>query len=350
MDVYIRFKGDTESDYCFNLPLDATVDHFNKIAHRLPVVLRPSWFYDRYPEGWGVSVHPGYLTEEGTLLFGEEADDPKWIRWLDDTTKVSEVGCESMLYIPKWRWNNERHILFLTVLTIWLYLDIPEFLTPTPGVAPSVLVLKLLRYMVPGFLTFPDDNIFSTKWFQIIFFVLHTLKVLGIYGAFYIGFFNPFSVIPGNSKTPSMPTTQELSDLGWTSSRRLAHEDWPFKYRDHRIERVGGVVKAYRLGLLEKPIGVWLHEGEGFNYFKNGNKLPKVNPETLLTADGKFVPSQRYFEILAKPLAALLSSDASISTKVQRLKDFRSFGYLDSPSELRDLYERILPTHSEKKD
>lgn len=351
MDVYIRFKGSTDADYCFNLPMDATVDHFNRISRRLPVVLRPSWFYDRHPTAWGVSLHPGYLTEEGTLLFGEDAADPKWVRWLDDSVSIREVGCEGMLYVPKWRWNTERHLLFLTVLLAWLYLDLPVFLTPTPGVTPSLVLLKGIRYLVPDFFEFPDDNVFNTWWFQIIFFVLHTLKVIAIYGVFYLGMINPASIFPWKVHMPSLPSPQELTDLGWTSSRRLAWDDWPYKYRDHRIDRVGGVLEAYRQGLLEKPIGIWLQDGEGYSYFKSGWTSVKVDSDSLLTSEGKFVPSPDYFQILAKPLAEILNSgDVPIEEKIQRLKEFRSFGYLDGPPELKDLYERLLPSHVEKED
>lgn len=347
-DLYIRMSEDPTKDYCFNVASTAPVSSLFKVFETIPILLSPSYFFDRIPVGFATSVHPGYLTAEGALLFGEKGHYSKWLKPLPLEDSMSEHIAEGQLVVPIWNPNNRRQYAVIAFLLTWLYLDLPDFVSPTPGLAPS----NLIFWLADEFLLAPQapsetDGVFTNRYLQILFFIFHLTKVGFIYLILWNGAWNPKSLNPFlKRKALKVPEHEELSMIGWTGARRLPPSSWESKYHDYRTYRAGGVVEAFRKGVFLKPTGLELKEREGWNALAH-RKLEEVDVDShLLDSDGKFVVSRKYFLELAKPLSQTISQKTSTPAEdVEMIKNFRSYGYLDGPKLLVELFDDLIAMH-----
>lgn len=323
-DVYIRMCEDPQKDLCFQVRAGLPVSSLFEIFSTLPVLLTPSFFFDPMPTGFAISTAPGYMTAEGGILFNEDAHKAKWLKKVSSDALIGNVFAPGQLIVPLWHHNLFREYGTQLALLLWLYLDLPEFISPTPGTAPSYYLL----WVVDQFITVPEtpnDGFFYHWAWQIVFFAFHLVKVSLIYLILWNGLFNPLS--GRHSRRQSVPTVEKMVEIGWTGARRCAWSEWSEKYIRTITDRAGGVVQAHKQGLLTRPVGLHLREDEGWNVLKD-RKLSEVKvQEDMLDDEGKFVVSERYFAELSKPLKKFLDDpDATPEEKDAMLKEFRECG------------------------
>ncbi|CAN6637567.1 glucose-signaling factor 2 [Trichomonascus vanleenenianus] len=333
MDIYIRMNEDCEKDYCFSVDREQPISSLSKIFETLPMVLSPSYFYNPQPIGFAVSTHPGFLTSEGALLFSSVAHNEKWLKKVDQSTKIKDACWEGQLVVPLWEYNYTRFATVLSILGGWLYLDFPEYLHPTPGYAPTTLFFNLVESFFPAL---KDDtpSAFNGIWWQWGFFTMHLLKVGFIYLILHVGGVNPVSFNPiVNRRSVKKEISREiLLDIGWTSARRATPMEWREEHRKKVIEQHGGIVAAYHAKALEGlgSAGVWLREGEGFN----------TDPKATGVDESKFTVNEEYFQQLYVGLAKELSKeDTKEEDKALLIRNFRRSGPYEGPEGLKQRYE-----------
>lgn len=337
MDVYIRMNEDFERDYCFNVNVDAPVKSLLKIFDTLPMILSPSYFYDARPIGFALSKHPGFLTGEGALLFHPEATAEKYLIKVDQDAKIGDVAWEGQLVVPIWSYNYSRLIKVLAFLGTWLYMDLPEYISPTPGTAPTTLIFNAAVKFFPA-LADDTPSAFNSHTWQWVFFLLHILKCGFIYLILWVGGLNPVSFNPIKARRfrNREITREKLIEVGWTSARRATPSEWREENRKLKIESAGGIVKAYHAGLLEGigTSGVYLGPGEGWDTPREGSAAAKsAKPKT-----GAFLVGEKYFKdiysVLGKKLAAAEEDD-----QPQIIRAFRRSGPENGPADLVQRYQ-----------
>lgn len=348
LEVYIRMNDDNEKDYGFSVGINDTFGDLTKIFTTLKLSLRPNVFYEQIPQGFAISTDPGYLTPYGGLLFNDDAHKHLKTMKLDD--KVSDNVWPGQLILPIWRFNDFNFYSVILLLLTWLYTDLPDFISPTPGIGLTnqitYLIAKVLTYfdldhVAVEVLKETTVNAYS-KTAQSIFFAAHVLKCLFAFGALYFGLFNPYSMNPitnhqitSNEKLDE-EKRQELISIGWTGSRRATVDEFKDYYRQLEIDRAGGIVKASKLGLFEKlkSPGVVLGEGEGFQTKSTEEKsLAKLeeHPE-------KFYLSYEYFSELGEYFEEYLSSASKDINK--DIKDFRKYGPASNTARILSIVEK----------
>lgn len=341
MDVYVRMSEDCEKDYCFNVKLDEPISSLKRIFDVLPMVLSPSFFYKPEPLGYAVSTHPGYLTSEGALLFSSEAHKEKYLRKVDQSTPFRKVAWQGQLLVPIWEYDYSRSLTVSSVLLIWLYLDIPEYISPTPGTSPIGLLFRAIEYLFP---VLKDDtpSQFDSHIWQWGFFVFHLLKVIFIYVIFWVGGVNPRSFNPlARFQSKKALDRDDLIEIGWTGARRATPEEWREENRKFKIDQAGGIVKAYHDGILEglTTQGVALSAGEGFDSYTPDESIDE-DAANVSRLEGKFVVSHRYFEELYQGVAnKLLDEAVTAEEKASVLKTFRKAGPKFGSEKLQEWYK-----------
>ncbi|KAK9456404.1 glucose signaling factor 2, partial [Dipodascopsis uninucleata] len=263
IDVYVRLNGDTEKDYCFCVPRTSSISIFYNIFDVLPLVLSPTFFYQRKPVGFHLSTSPGFVTSEGALLFNHEGR----LTPIDESKTIGEVAREGQLFIPVFKYNKSRFIGVICILLIWLYTDLPDWMSFTPGVSLFALSSRLYEHYFPAAVD-PDavtENAETDPAVDVIFFLFHVIKVVVIFLIFFFGGYNPMSLNPFYEVPEINP--DQLRSIGWTGARRVTPEEWREENRTRKIDEAGGAVKAYEKGILLglTSAGVFLREGEGFN-------------------------------------------------------------------------------------
>ncbi|KAK9480341.1 glucose signaling factor 2-domain-containing protein [Lipomyces japonicus] len=270
IDVYVRLNDDAEKDYCFCLPRDEPVSALFNIFDTLPLVLSPTFFYRRRPVGFHLSSSPGFVTTEGALLFHHKGKQPPIA---DNSRTIGQLAREGQLFIPIFKPNRARWLAVVTVLLVWLYTDLPDWATPTPGISLFHLSAKAYDHF------FADDtgsaSIGTTGTDQteqstdgvidVVFFLFHVIKVAVIFLIFFLGGYNPSSLNPFSETADVTP--EGLRSIGWTGARRITPDEWREENRTRKIEEAGGAVKAYEQGILLKltTAGVFLQPGEGWD-------------------------------------------------------------------------------------
>ncbi|KAK7677545.1 hypothetical protein QCA50_019453 [Cerrena zonata] len=91
VETYIRFNDDLEKDYCFQVKTSDSFKDLFKIFKTLPIALRPNLFYNSLPLGFYVSTAPGYLTEDGGLLFSYETSEERFRRKVGNSDKLFKL-------------------------------------------------------------------------------------------------------------------------------------------------------------------------------------------------------------------------------------------------------------------
>lgn len=340
-DIYIRMNDDPEKDFCFSVNKNAQVSRLMEIFKTLPLILSPSYFYERYPIGFKISKQAGFLTSEGALLFTKTADDEQFLAPVDGNKPFADQIWEGQLFVPIWQPDHLRLMTISSLLLGWLYLDLPQHLTPTPGLGPTILLMKLFDKIFGTNVMGMDSGSsspFETVIWEWVFFAFHILKIFIIWVFFYFGGINPnsFNPLKARNVQEKEMTSERLLSLGWTGSRRIPPRDWREENRKYRIDAVGGIAAAYQQGILSglASAGVLLGPGEGFD-------TPLTNvAEGPLSSDGKFLLSPQYFKTLYKPIATeLRKKDLEDRQKDDLLRSFRRTGPLDGPPALQKAYK-----------
>ncbi|KAG7704065.1 hypothetical protein KL948_004784 [Ogataea haglerorum] len=340
-DVYIRMNLDEDKDYCFEVKKTQTFKDLFQIFETLPLALCPSIFYNRVPKGFMVSRCPGELTAEGGLLFGRDADKPKWLtRVSNDDLIVSKVW-PGQLLLPIWEEKTFLTYSIYAALLTWLYTDLPDFISPTPGIALTTWVCKAVCYLVEkfydaGFAEYLRGELLfeSGKVLQCVFFFFNVLKVLIIFGSLKFGVVNPYSL---TSKPPAI-TKEDLIRIGWTGSRKVSVEVFKGDYRNHCIEKAGGVMAAYKDGILTKlsDTTLALEEGEGFNTpLDTKGKLTLKDLEEqdkfFLTLDF-IVAQEKFFHEQ--------HADLDETEFAKAFKKFRNYGPFETSPQIKRIVEK----------
>lgn len=351
LEVYLRFNDDMEKDYCFQI---TTTTEFKDLLHifdTLPISLRPNMFYEPRPTGFIVSTSPGYLTEDGALLFSYETNEAKYQKKVDLHDKIAKHCWPGQLVMPEWEFNSFGFYSFLTFLIVWLYTDLPDFISPTPGLCLTNQVSNLAAYIARrvGYARVADMVIKDVQepvnvGAQCVFFFFHCIKVLAIYFVVWSGMFNPIKVFRWNFFSKPKPVTKEmLIELGWTGSKRANADEYKEFYRTYKIKQHGGMVPAHQAGLFStlKNLGVFLGDGEGFNTPVTAtNKLTDISTDKFVLSYAYFVKLGEYFEEYIK--------DKSVEEVNDAIKQFRRYGLLDSSDEVTELVKKRKETGDSK--
>lgn len=336
-NIDYRFEIRRNATNNTNKLIIAPVSQLIEIFKTLPMALSPSYLYHRFPAGFKKSVQPGFLTSQGALLFGRNAADEIHLKPVNGATEFGDAAWEGQLFVPVWEPHQRRFLVFVSILLGWLYLDLPQYITPTPGISPTMLFMglmdKIWKTQVAEETLDTDTSGIITQW---IFFSFHVIKVAIVWLIVYCGAINPISFNPlKNRRESKLDLTQEkLISIGWTGSRRVTPLEWREENRKHQIESIGGIAAAYNAGILEDlgKAGVYLGKGEGWE-----TPLGNTNDENT---DSKFLLSPNYFSTLFKEIAVdLHSKDLTDDKKNQLLKSFRRSGPIDGPTALQDIYK-----------
>lgn len=339
LEVYLRFNDDIEKDYCLQIDSSTTFRDLLKVFRTLPISLRPSIFYDIVPKGFVVSTAPGYLTEDGSLLFSYDTGKKEYRKKVSLNSTVASECWPGQLILPVWEFNYFLFYSFILLLAAWLYTDLPDFISPTPGIC---LTNQMTRFLAKAAIRFDYGKIAETLLADIdspvgvvgqcLFFVFHIIKCVAVFFVVYGGVINPTRLIR-IGKLPEV-TKETLIELGWTGSKRATIDEYKEEYRDYKIKEYGGMVPAHQAGLFNKlkNLGVHLGDGEGFN-----TPVGKSDKD-VLTEDGKLPMSYKF---LVKQAEFFEQHVAGFDTPKmnEAIKQFRRFGILHSGGELAEIVQ-----------
>ncbi|CCH46157.1 Glucose-signaling factor 2 [Wickerhamomyces ciferrii] len=346
-EIYVRMNDDSEKDYCFNVTINDSFDKLLKIFDSLKISLRPSIFYNQRPIGFKISKSPGYLTDNGGLLFDNNAD--KLTQNVKLSDKISDYCWPGQLVLPIWEENYFLSYSIISLLLVWLYTDLPDFISPTPGIC---LTNQLSRFFANLAQHFNYDKLAqdlfaeiqphqSTKLIQIFFFIIHIVKIAFLYFALSLGIFNPYTINPikmrkivAHDKLDEAKKL-ELIALGWTGTRRSTLDEYREFYKDFKIKQVGGIVKASKLGLFEKlrEPGVFLDDGEGFQSDLNNTTSLK----DLELDSSKFILNFDWFAIIGENYEYYLDNESK--DKGQDVRNYRRYGPLISNERIEKIVQ-----------
>lgn len=332
-DVYIRMKASYDHDYCFQITTETTFRDLFKIFNILPINFSPSIFYDKIPVGFQISNYPGVLTRSGGILFGIEADYKQYltnVKNLDD--KISDHCLPGQLILPIFPERTFLHYSVVSAILVWLYTDLPDSISPTPGICLTNKITDVIVYVLSDILGKPDraqafyNDIHSPVGpvGETIYFVFHIFKVLLLYFILWAGLFNPYSF-----RKPSLSNLnrENLLEIGWTGAKKLQRQSYQDSYRKLLVAKYGNIMNIYRAGKLSyiKEAFVVLKNGEGYDY-KNLDSNPDAEfklTRDLLLSDNKFL-----YDTLAK---------LPYNQAHEVLKLYRQVGTLDPSPELAKL-------------
>lgn len=325
-DIYIRMNGNHDHDYCFQVTDKSTFSDLINIFTTLPVMLNQSIFYDRIPIGFKISTYPGQLTRTGGILFGVKADFDEYLIDADLSSKIYDHVLPGQLIIPVFKSRSLLHYSVLAFLAGWLYTDLPDMISPTPGICLTKYVTIAISWILENVMNKPDK---AAKFYneimepvgvigQCIYFTFHIVKVLLFYFILWAGLFNPYSMYGGK---PTGIEKDTLVKIGWTGAKKVSSETYQDEFRKRIIAKHGGILKAYTKGFFPvmKNSVMELSPGEGYDSKSEGGEF-KLTREIL-------IEQQKYF---AKSLEGKAAGEA-----YDEIKRFRQFGTFDSPSSIK---------------
>lgn len=354
LEIYIRMNDDAEKDYCFTIRESTTFKDLHKITETLPINLSPSIFYHTQPSGFAVSVCPGMLTPDGGLLFTDASGTKKYLKYVDQNELVSDHAWPGQLIVPIWEPDYSRIYGILGLLGFWLYTDLPDFLSPTPKICLTTQATRLVAFIVKNY--FHNERFYMilheevTKEFpilaQMMFFVLHIVKIVIIVAVLWSGFANPLTLNP--LKYRAIPKATDLKkevllSIGWTGSRKACFEDFCEFHKKKKIEEAGGLIPASKAGVLRgfKNIGVALGKGEGFD-----TPLPTAEDSgaKALTLEkmrklNKFKLNYDYIAHIGSTVEKDLA-EKSPEAQAYGIKAFRRYGPLMSTPEVKEIVQQ----------
>lgn len=290
MEIYIRLNADVERDYAFQVSNDDTIN--NKVRKIFPsktgladlMVLRPSIFHEKNPVKFYKSIHPGYLSEGGCLMFHYDADNEDNLVELNDSKPLIDQLWPGQLVVPQWKFSKKNIWTFVVIMLTWLYTDLPDAISPTPGICLtnqlSRVLIPLARHMdLPDIAAKLEQEVqanYSSLTAQWLFFTMHILKIALITLFFKLGIANPISFNPyklwtlRDMASPSSNSNNKngknsagasngatdlktlLRSVGWIGAKRATYDEYQTNYYNYVIEKMGGPVAAYRAGAIRK--------------------------------------------------------------------------------------------------
>lgn len=332
-DIYIRMNGNLDHDYCFQVSNKTRFNDLIKIFTTLPVMLNQSIFYDRIPIGFKISTFPGQLTRTGGILFGIKGDFDEYLNSVNLSEKISDHVLPGQLIIPVFKHRSILNVSIITGLAIWLYTDLPDFISPTPGICLTNYVSIGICWLLTNILNKPDKGI---KFYndimspvgnigQCIYFAFHIFKVLLLYFILWAGLFNPLSFFGSGGKKTEGIDKDSLIEIGWTGAKKVSSETYQNEFRKRIISKYGGILKAYTNGMFPiiKNSVIELSKGEGYDSKSEGGDF-KLTVKLLND-------QQKYF---AKSLEGKEASEA-----FDQIRLFRQYGPFDSPNSIQKLLD-----------
>ncbi|QLG74141.1 hypothetical protein HG535_0G00260 [Zygotorulaspora mrakii] len=359
MELYVRFNEDVERDFAFQVEAEDTIETKINRAFREGeegladlIVLRPSIFYEKQPIGYFKSMHPGYFTEGGCLIFDYDSDLKQFKQRLDYEKPLIDQLWPGQLVLPQWKKCRKNIAIYTLIMLLWLYTDLPDVVSPTPG---NCFTNQLSRLAIPLFDRFDLPHIadklreetsinFSSVLAQWAFFGLHILKI-GLITLFVVtGMANPISFNPiklwkiRNVELTDPSLKKKLRALGWIGSRRATYDDYQQNFYSYIMKKFGSPTKAYKAGMLRVAAapGLRLREGEGFQTPLqerfSGSTVKKMEEE------GKFILSEEYFVQLEKDLKENLDKcKGDIGEMNNEIRRFRRCGLYEPGETLQKL-------------
>lgn len=376
MEIFIRMNEDDEKDYCFAVNENDTFGDLDQIFKKLPLKLSPSIFYERYPAGYSINQAPGLLTLSGGLLFGDDAGKTKYTKIVSKDDKIAETCWPGQLIMPVWRKDSTIELTAYSALFIWLYTDLPDFISPTPGICISNQIIKLGCHLLKRFGALAlgealEQDLLDeySPVLQCVFFFLHIIKIFVIWLALYTGLINPISFVPG-AKLPKIDR-DDLLNIGWTGARKATFVQFHTKYRNLQIAKCGGILKAHSDGILEKLRKTTLKLGEGEGWSTPVPKDPFNDPVNLKTL-AKSKKFQLCYDLIAKQAISFQKKIIEIENEEKKnsevdsnttttatakdtesqeelnhqeklaaaVKDFRRFGPLDTTPDIQEIVDK----------
>lgn len=382
MEVYIRLNDSVDKDYTFQLAQDDTIN--NKVKHIFStdakkirqkitlsdlMVIRPSIFHEYEPVEYYKSTHPGYLTEGGCLLFHVNADDPKYLEKLDNDKPLIDQLWPGQLIVPKWRKSRKYLTIYCSLMLFWLYTDLPDVISPTPGNSLTNTLSKIVAPILENYFNRdsmaaklreeiqPNYNTVPAQW---AFFGFHVFKILFLTFFFYFSLANPFSFNPiklylirnvdlsqKNDKIKNL-----LKSIGWIGSRRGTYDDYQTNFYDYTVKKHGGIVQAYRAGQIKIAAhpGLELNAGEGFQTPLD-ERFTGSTFKTIDQENPKFILSEEYYVELENNLKDLLDkADGDIGKMNEEIKRFRRFGIYEPNEKLAHVVEVRKEIYKKEKE
>ena len=330
------------------------------------MVLRPTVFHNYAPDYFCKSVHQGYLSEGGCLLFHYDAADDKYLTKLDEDKPLFDQLWPGQLIVPKWSYNKWNLFTYTAIILLWLYTDLPDVVSPTPGICVtnqlSRMIIPILEYMErPTLASKLREEIqvnYSSFWAQWAFFLLHVIKVSVLTLFLRLGIANPITFNPikvyqfqnGNAVS-SDHVKAILKSIGWIGSRRGTYDQYQSNFYSYTIKKYGGPVQAYRAGVIKTAAnpGVELNAGEGFQTPLD-QRFTNSTFETM-ESQGKFVLSEEYFIELEDNLKENLNKcNGDIGKMNEEIRRFRKFGIYEPSEKLAKMVQKRKQVAKEQKE
>lgn len=341
-DIYIRMNMSAENDFCFQVDDKKTFRDLFEIFSTIPYVFSPSIFYDRVPIGFHVSHFPGHLTRTGTILFEQEGFEKKYLKKVTNLdAKVSDLCLPGQLLVPIFRERTFLHSSVIAFIIAWLYTDLPEFISPTPGICFTYWFTDAACYVMSEYLNIPDR---ALKFYndvheetsvigQCIYFVFHIFKVALFYFILWAGSFNPYSF----TRRPLPELSREnLLKVGWTGAKRTQKLKFQDAYRKFMISKYGTIMELFKNGKLSmvKHCFITLQEGEGYDSSSPVSDIIehpyKIDKELLLKERAEF----------SKQL-----SEMPYVVAWEELKKYRSIGQLQPSATIEKMVTERFASH-----
>ncbi|ODQ77703.1 hypothetical protein BABINDRAFT_163411 [Babjeviella inositovora NRRL Y-12698] len=349
LEIYVRMNGDCEKDYCFTISVNDRFQDLHKIFDTLPLALRPSILYHLKPVAFQISTHPGFLTRDGGLLHTYDADKPQYLKSVDQNEKIADHVWPGQLIVPLWERNLQTQLVLISVLGLWLYTDLPDFISPTPGICMTNQFTRFCAYLVSS-LGYDDmantllDEMHNDmgEGGQIAFFAFHVVKAAILTLIIWSGIFNPYTFTPmgrfSKMKTVKDLTREELLAIGWTGSRHATTDEYKEYFKETRVKQYGGIIGASRAGVFQEmsTMGVQLGPGEGFDTPVT-EASGKLSLEAMRKSE-KFVLNYEYLAALGEVFEAQIDALTDIKLLAQAVKDYRRYGPMASSEKVHELY------------
>lgn len=361
MEVYVRLNNDVERDFAFQVDSEDTIN--SKIAKVFLkggegvsdiIVLRPTIFHKKLPTGYSKSMHPGYMTEGGCLIFDYDADLKQYKQKIDPEKKLMDQLWPGQLILPEWETSTTNIIIYVALMLVWLYTDLPDVISPTPGIS---LTNQLSRIAIPILEHFELGHVADRLKMEIqvnytglaaqwLFFVVHILKIAVLTMFFTTAMVNPISFNPAvlykirNIQLTDPKLRSLLRSLGWVGARRGTYDEYQGNLYSYIMKKYGDPAKAFRAGMIKVAAapGFPLGEGEGFQT-PLAQRLTGSTFKTI-KEEGKFVLSEEYFiqleDDLKKKLDACQGDIGEMNNEIRR---FRRFGFFEPGEELKELVQ-----------
>lgn len=367
MEVNVRLNADIEKDFAFQVDHEDTIK--TKIARIFRkdgtgmghlMVLRPTVFHKEEPTGFYKSMHPGYMTEGGCLIFDYDADEREYLQLLEEDRPILEQVWPGQLVLPRWEISKSNIYRYVAIMLAWLYTDLPDCISPTPGICMTNNMSRLIIPLLQHFELFDfADRMrqeitpgYSSLFAQWAFFSLHIGKILLITLFFGVGLcnpisFNPYKVIKVTQLDLAQPKIKNLvKSLGWVGIRRGTFDEYQSHFYQYITKKYGGPVGASKAGKLRMACnpGFPLGDGEGFQ--TPLSQRFELHTFEEIEKKGLFYISEDYFVELENNLKQNIEKcNGDIGLMNTEVKRFRRFGLFEPDAKIEHMVELRKKTY-----